>query len=175
MLVGIFVWLTFRTPPQVLNDQTVKRAVEERMPQPGRLCSPGYARIDGTHSQPLSAESKQEIDELASLGLITAEPDPTAADSFVLSVTPKGQPFFVDGQLCLAQYRYGHLLGLADQRVNDSGMRTVVAKIEPMVEPVSGVPADWLTTIQSTTSLRGMDAELVETPDGWKAKSVSHF
>lgn len=175
LLAALAVFFVGRKERHALSDRNVMRAVQERMIRPGRLCLPTYVKFGKAEPLPMDEKSAREVADLSALGLVQADAEQTTGEQLVLRVTAKGQPFVAGGQLCLAQYRYGRLKGTADQRVSEGGRAMINAKIEPTIEPLSGVNPEWLNHIHSIVSIRGMDAELVDTAQGWKANSVSLY
>lgn len=175
LLAVLAVFLVGRNERHVLDDRNVMQAVQERMTRPGRLCLPTYIEFGQAEPLPTDEKSVREVADLAALGLAQADAEQTTSGQLVLRVTTKGHPFVDGGKVCLAQYRYGHLRGTADRRVDEGGRAILIAKIEPIIEPLPGVNPDWLKSIHSIVSIRGMDAELVDTAQGWKANSVSLY
>ncbi|MBB5365692.1 hypothetical protein [Deinococcus humi] len=175
LLAVLAVFLVGRNERHVLDDRNVMQAVQERMTRPGRLCLPTYIEFGQAEPLPTDEKSAREVADLSALGLAQADAEQTTSGQLVLRVTTKGQPFVDGGKLCLAQYRYGQLRGTADRRVDEGGRAILIAKIEPIIEPLPGVNPDWLKSIHSIVSIRGMDAELVDTAQGWKANSVSLY
>ncbi len=175
LLAALAVFIATRNERHALNDRNVMQAVQERMTRPGRLCLPTYVEFGKAEPLPTDEKSAREISDLSALGLAQADAEQTTSEQLVLRVTAKGQPFVDGGKFCLAQYRYGHLKSTADRRVGEGGRTTLNAKIEPIIEPLPGVNPDWLSGIHSIVSIRGMDAELVDTVQGWKANSVSLY
>ncbi len=175
LLAGLFLFFSGREGRHALSDQNVMQAVQERMTGPGLICLPTDIQFGKAESLPTDERSAREVADLSALGLVQADADLTDSGQLVLRVTAKGQPFFNQGKLCLAQYRYGHLKSTADRRVSEGGLPMVNAKIDPVIEPLPGVAANWLDQIHSIVSIRGMDAELVDTLEGWQANSVSLY
>ena len=154
------------------NDANIGQAVRERMGGAKPICLLQYVNLEQRASFPVDEETAKQMADLTSLGLIEVEQD---GELFTLHATAKAQPFVKDGQLCLAQYRYGKLKSLADKKVTASGLNTLVAHITPVIEPAPKVPPHWLDGLSSLKELRGMTAELVETKQGWKAVSESLY
>lgn len=154
------------------NDANIGQAVKARMGGPKAICLPEYVKLGEPVSSPVDERTEQDVKDLAALGLLRVEED---GDVFTLQATPKAQPYIEHDQLCLAQYSYGKLKSVADKRVTDSGLNTLVAHITPVVEPAPTVPAHWLDGIRSIQGIRGMAAEMVQTRDGWKAVSESLY
>lgn len=167
-------WAIKQREHQELNDQTVRRALEESGRLPLALCLPSHFDLGVVQGLPITEESTREVSDLIDLGLVEATTPPATEDQVILKVTLQGQPFVKAGKLCLAQAEYGQLKGLADARVL-AGDKVVNAKITPVIRPLPEVPQNWLDRIYAFQSIRGMDAELVLTPQGWHANSVSLY
>lgn len=150
------------------NDANIGKAVRERMGGAKPICLLQYVKLEQATSYPVDEVTAKQMADLGSLGLIEVEQD---GELFMLHATAKAQPFVQDGQLCLAQYRYGKLKSLADKKVTASGLNTVVAHITPVVEPAPNVPPHWLDGLSNIKAIRGMTAEMIETEDGWRAVS----
>lgn len=154
------------------NDANIGQAVKEHMGGPKPICLPQYVNLEEWTSYPVDEITAKQMVDLSSLGLIEAEQD---SEKFILYATTKAQPFVKNGQLCLAQYRYGKLKSLADQKVTSSGLNTLVAHITPVIEAASNVPPHWLDGLSSLKTIGGMTAEMIQTKQGWKAISESLY
>lgn len=154
------------------NDTNIRKAVEARMGGSKLICRPEYVKLNEQAAYPVDERTAQDMADLSRLGLIEVQGDDQV---FVLKATPKAQPYVRDGQLCLAQFRYGKLGSVADRKVTSSGLNTLVAHITPIIEPAPTVPAHWLDGIQTIKGIRGMTADMVQTNEGWKATSESLY
>jgi len=172
LLTGVLLVLSFGDGRQAPNDANIGRAVRERLGGAAPICAPRHIKVGELVGYPLSDDTARDIADLSSLGLLELEGDDR---SVMIRATAKGQPYVRDGQFCLAQYSYGHLKSLADTRVTDSGLNTLVAHVEPVIEPLPNVPAAWLSGVSSIGSVQGMTAEMIETAEGWRANSVSLY
>ena len=163
------------TNERVLSDGEARQAVQLRLPVPAKMCFPTYADLGQTIGLPTTETTSQEVADLTALGLVEADPELTTSEQLVLHPTAKGQPFVQGSKVCLAQYSYGHLKSVADQHVTEGGQQALVAKIEPKIEALSGVPEAWLKQIYSISAVRGMDAEMVQQDGRWQANHVSLY
>ncbi|MPY68220.1 hypothetical protein F8S09_16310 [Deinococcus sp. SDU3-2] len=155
------------------NDANIDQAVRARMGgKPKAICVPEYVKLDEPFRAPVDDRTAQDVEDLAALGLVEVE---QGSDVFTLQARPKAQPYIEHGQLCLARYSYGKLKSLADRQVNSGGLKTLVAHITPVVEPMPGVPPHWVERISSIQGIRGMTAEMVQTKEGWRAVSESLY